>query len=327
VLPVGALAQLQVANVSQGPRVYWLDTTDDRKMAVRARLFPGTPEVTFPGEPLGPAYTVAHLSRNFTADLSTSFFLVRSTDEIERLMDKPNTTRPILAITNISANILNASFPVLTIFDANMSGSGFWDYVYNNSDPQSIIVGYREYRDVRLNYSNRASFSSLGPSYSGLIKPDIMAPGEAIVSAHSVPDGDSNHDADPFDGYAMQGTSMATPNAAGSAALVTQYFRDFYHLTPSASLIYATLINSADPPSSNPEPNVEMGFGMINLGRHLPLAHSLLDLAVADGVNISDRQHLVARVNVTSLDTEFRVTIAFRWSVSCHWLLNLRAVD
>jgi hypothetical protein len=56
---------------------------------------------------------------------------------------------------------------------------------------------------------------------------------------------------------------------------------------------------------------MDFGFGVINLGRHLPLANSSFNLAAADSVNISDRQHLVARVNVKNSDTEIRVTISF----------------
>ena len=93
--------------------------------------------------------------------------------------------------------------------------------------------------------NNLAEFSSLGPAFDGRMKPDIVAPGVNIMSANS----DANMYAPPasspsaltftrtrrysfqcrdsFEGRdksrtLMSGTSMATPIAAGAAALVRQ---------------------------------------------------------------------------------------------------------
>ncbi|MEV6104471.1 S8 family serine peptidase [Streptomyces sp. NPDC051940] len=73
-----------------------------------------------------------------------------------------------------------------------------------------------------------ASFSSRGPEREGLtLKPEIVAPGVEIRS--TVPKGLRNSDGSAVwpDGYAhFSGTSMATPLAAGSAALLHQLHPD-----------------------------------------------------------------------------------------------------
>ena len=60
---------------------------------------------------------------------------------------------------------------------------------------------------------NREIYSSRGPTGDGRLKPDLMAPGGAIMSAS----------AGSGDGYvSYSGTSMATPHVAGVAALMIQ---------------------------------------------------------------------------------------------------------
>jgi len=60
---------------------------------------------------------------------------------------------------------------------------------------------------------NREIYSSRGPTGDGRLKPDVMAPGGAIMSAQA---GSGN-------GYvSYSGTSMATPHVAGVAALMLQ---------------------------------------------------------------------------------------------------------
>ena len=139
---------------------------------------------------------------------------------------------------------------------------------------------------------NLAPFSSNGPTSDGRIKPTVTAPGVSIVSADS--DGIRNS----FNSgtITMSGTSMATPAAAGAAALVRQYFTDGYYpsgvaspanaVIPSAALIRGIIINSAQDMSGTYTggaiPSTGQGWGRIELAAALPFAGDTGLLAVVD---------------------------------------------
>ncbi|GAE34510.1 S8 family serine peptidase [Halalkalibacter akibai] len=82
-----------------------------------------------------------------------------------------------------------------------------------------------------------ASFSSRGPVMdTWMIKPDVSAPGVAIVS--TVP---THNPANPH-GYASnQGTSMSAPHVAGAAALILEAHPDW-----SVDFVKAALMNTAE---------------------------------------------------------------------------------
>jgi len=157
------------------------------------------------------------------------------------------------------------------------------------------------YASGDLNEDNLASFSSRGPTFDGRLKPDILAPGERIISAKSrgrqspnMPHCSGSKDDDL---KSMQGTSMATPVAAGGAALARQYFMEGYYPSgratesdrrvPSAALLKAILISSSvgvgghvfNKKKSFEElsavlaaPSIYQGYGRMQLSNVLPFA-------------------------------------------------------
>jgi hypothetical protein len=102
-----------------------------------------------------------------------------------------------------------------------------------------------------------SSFSSWGPTDDGRIKPDFVTPGVQITSAYSTAD----------DAYGtINGTSMASPGAAGSLFLLQQHYKN----TKSGAFMRAAslkgiAIHTAEEAGDDPGPDYRFGWGLLNL--------------------------------------------------------------
>jgi serine protease AprX len=144
---------------------------------------------------------------------------------------------------------------------------------YGNGWPQDFPAEPIHSDGVADNADGMAAFSSRGPAVNNRVKPDLLAPGTAILSTRSrVASGTGwGLSADPsyfFEG----GTSMATPLVAGCAAVVRQYLQVQGVAQPSAALVKGMLINGARrifgqyvPPEVGAPPDVSEGFGRVDL--------------------------------------------------------------
>ncbi|MBI4417731.1 MAG: S8 family peptidase [Ignavibacteriales bacterium] len=109
--------------------------------------------------------------------------------------------------------------------------------------------------------SNISLFSGIGPTRDNRQKPDLVAPGQAIVAALST-------SATPTSAYVVpgskhvvsQGTSMATPHVAGAVALMLQA-----NPALTAAQIKNLLINTADADAfTSTVPNNTWGHGKLD---------------------------------------------------------------
>ncbi|MGD8191202.1 S8 family serine peptidase [Brevibacillus ginsengisoli] len=119
------------------------------------------------------------------------------------------------------------------------------------------------WRTIADNPDEIAWFSSRGPTIDGRIKPDIVAPGTAILSTRSSLAPDKSFDLNFNSYYAfMSGTSMATPVLAGGTAQVRQYLQENGVNDPSSALIKSMLLTGADDLGLYLK---DQGFGRANL--------------------------------------------------------------
>lgn len=111
------------------------------------------------------------------------------------------------AVTTVAAD-LAASRGVVVVTAAGNEGLTSWQHIIAPSDGDLVIaVGAVDTLGVR------AGWSSIGPTYDGRIKPDLMACGSGTYAAR--PYTSSGY-------YRATGTSVATPLVAGVAALLLQ---------------------------------------------------------------------------------------------------------
>ncbi|MFN0059932.1 MAG: S8 family serine peptidase [Planctomycetota bacterium] len=194
----------------------------------------------------------------------------------------------------------------------------------------ALTVGASD--DVLL-AENRASFSSIGPTFDGRIKPDIMAAGtdeaprtSGVQSLLILPNSNGTSAAS-CEYHYTSGTSFSSPTAAGAGALVHQYFEEGrYAGTPSildasAALMKAMLVNSGNRLtganlSTGAYPSSYQGWGDIQLTESLDLpggARRLIarDVASAGGFTGAGAPAQSVAFTVNSSTQRVRVTLTW----------------
>ena len=156
--------------------------------------------------------------------------------------------------------------------------------------------------------------SSRGPVDDGRIKPDVIAPGGYVRSCKAQEATDTG-DATWTNNWYMEytGTSMATPNAAGTAALIREYITEVAQRPePQGALVKALMILGARDVGARDIPNNNEGWGRIDLKGTLAPTNGR-------GIWVDDRSILSSTgnsksysFNVTSPGQSFKAVVA--WS-------------
>lgn len=125
------------------------------------------------------------------------------------------------------------------------------DGPYNTISPRGVaknIITVGAITDT----NEMTDFSSWGPADDGRVKPDLCANGEDLTS--TLPDNNYGR---------KGGTSMASPSAAGAAALLFEHFKKKKGENPTAATMKALMIHGARD-LGRPGPDYEFGWGLID---------------------------------------------------------------
>ncbi|GLA43368.1 hypothetical protein AnigIFM63309_001101 [Aspergillus niger] len=170
-----------------------------------------------------------------------------------------------------------------------------------------------------------AALSSRGPTEERRYKPDVVAPGTAVLSVRSrLCEDKSNWGiSDDKNLMFMTGTSMATPLVASCCAVVRQALIECGTSNPSAALIKALIINGATRIPGHykdileDSPNSDSGFGLVNLNNSLvPINDSkeggFSEATLIDDLNIVFEKSLPVPPDVlTKKNVALKVTLAY----------------
>ena len=156
----------------------------------------------------------------------------------------------------------------VAIFGAGNDGPGSGSLTLEANSKNALVVGASPNPRPTPNGSVAdllapVGFSSRGPAGDGRIKPDLLAPGDAVISAAS---GMLEGNLPDLPEYNMlQGTSMSSAVTGGAVAQLRQYLAESEGLAgPSAALVKALLINGALTGGEGPGLK---GFGVLDIGR------------------------------------------------------------
>ena len=104
-----------------------------------------------------------------------------------------------------------------------------------------------------------SAYSSWGPTDDGRIKPDLVGVGEGILSASA--NGD-----DVYTTYS--GTSVASPNVAGSLLLLQEFYaKQKYGYTMRAATLKGIALHTANEAGTTQGPDYQFGWGLLNTER------------------------------------------------------------
>ncbi len=170
----------------------------------------------------------------------------------------------------------NGDMVKVTVAREINGGSDGYDCISYNSLAKNIITvaavddisaGYTKPSDASM-----TSFSSWGPADDGRIKPDISANGVGLYSSYDNADDAYN---------SISGTSMATPNVAGSVGLLLEHRNNLVGTGHDylSSTIKGLIIGTADEAGTNDGPDYAFGWGLMNTKKCIDLMSSNADLA------------------------------------------------
>lgn len=144
-------------------------------------------------------------------------------------------------VTTIAADIA-VDKGVVVVNSAGNEGNNKWKYILSPADGDSVVAVGAVTPEGR-----RAGFSSVGPTFDGRIKPDVVAMGVGVYCAST---------SDPNGYLFVSGTSFSCPLVAGVCALVLEAHPEL----PPMEVVRAI----KETASQTRHPDNELGWGIVN---------------------------------------------------------------
>jgi minor extracellular serine protease Vpr len=187
------------------------------------------------------------------------------------------------------------ALPIPAGMISDVDGARLRDYLATTRGATEVTIGNLVQRVETGRSGVVTSFSAGGPTaFEHLLKPDVSAPGGAILSS-TLPEFASGSPFAVFDG-----TSMSSPHVAGSAALLVQLHPEWTPQQVKSALVSTAGAAWEDTARTREAPVTLGGAGLVNLPRATdprvftePTSLSFKDLNVNRG---SDSRALLVRV-------------------------------
>ena len=160
---------------------------------------------------------------------------------------------------------VNSTTPRAPLGLGKVSGDGYDCMLTQQSAKNIITIGSMETIQTAAGYVSPtgvilSGYSCAGPTDDGRIKPDVVAPGDAIRSACV-----NSNDTTATNFYSTTyGTSNASPHAAGGSLLMQQHYSNTHGANLMlAATLKALIIHTASELSTT-GPDYRTGYGLIN---------------------------------------------------------------
>lgn len=167
--------------------------------------------------------------------------------------------------------------PITSVFSI-MNGSGGTS-TQGSPDEGKNLLRVGGTKDIRAgDIDDLCTCSAHGPALDGRILPDVVAPGEGVVSTGNPATIALCLDPVTDPGAALYtgctGTSMASPHVSGAAAVFTEYYKRQFGSAPSPAMIKGAFVNgavdlaggrNADGGLMGHIPDNKQGWGRLNL--------------------------------------------------------------
>ena len=207
--------------------------------------------------------------------------------------------------------VLNLETTDIPTFVVGFSDGGrIINYLQNsNSD---LITLNPALRSVDFASDQVAPFSSRGPGVGGVLKPEIVAPGNFLYSAAQRfdPNGDTFSET----GFeSVDGTSFAAPFVAGAAALVRQANPLFTAAQVKSALVNTAALSVVE--DGREAPVTSVGGGMLDaeaaLGPVATAEPAVVSFGDVRGLALPDEQTLFVQ-NTSGASSTYRLTVIAR---------------